>query len=89
MTRDHGITETPADIAAALGLVIGQRYSAQVITRDVVVHMHESATAPAADAPAHVIVSREPFHLKPAPGMGIYLWTAAGGAATVVVTESA
>ena len=61
---------------------------AQVVTRDVVVHLHEAATAPAVDAPAHIIVSREPFTIKPEAGMGVYLWTAAGGPATVVITEA-
>ena len=67
---------------------VGTAYTAQVVTRDVVVHLHEGATAPAVDAPAHIIVSREPFTIKPDAGMGVYLWSVAGGPATVVLTEA-
>ena len=87
-TQDHEITQTPTDIVAALSLAVCTAYTAQVVTRDVVVRRHEGATAPAVDAPAHIIVSREPFTIKPDAGMGVYLWSVAGGPATVVLTEA-
>ena len=88
MTLDHEVTGTPVDIVSALSLRVGTRYGGQVVTRDVVIHLREAATAPAVDAPAHIIVSREPFTIKPDPGMGVYLWSVAGGPATVVLTEA-
>lgn len=87
-TQDHEVAGTPVDIVSALSLRVGTAYTGQVVTRDVVIHLHEAATAPAVDAPAHIIVSREPFTIKPEAGMGVYLWTAAGGPATVVLTEA-
>ena len=72
MTQDHEVTGTPTDIVSALGLRLGTSYTAQVVTRDVLIHLREAATAPAADAPAHVIVPREPFTIGPS-GEGIYL----------------
>ena len=87
-TQDHEVTGTPVDIVAALSLRVGTRYGGQVVTRDVVVHLREAATAPDGSDPAHIIVPREPFTIKPDAGMGVYLWTAAGGPATVVLTEA-
>ena len=88
VTHDHEITETPADIVSALGLVAGVSYSGQIVTRDCVVHLREGSVAPAIDAPAHIIVPRESFTIKPTSGEGIYLWTVVGGPATVVLTDA-
>ena len=88
MTLDHEVTAAPTDIVAALGLRIGAAYTGQVVSRDCVVHLREGSVAPAIDGPAHVIVPREPFTIRPASGAGIYLWTVVGGPATVVLTDA-
>ena len=88
MTLDHEVTAAPTDIVSALGLRVGAAYSRQIVTRDVVVHLREGSVAPAIDAPAHIIVPREPFTIRPASGAGIYLWTVVGGPATVVLTDA-
>ena len=88
MTRDHEVTAAPADIVSALGLSVGQSYSLQVFSRDVVAHRREAASAPDVDDPAHVLVPRGDQTIKQAAGMGIYLWTVAGASAVVVVTEA-
>lgn len=88
MTRDFQATAVPIDIVSALGLRVGMAYSGQVVTRDVVLHLREGTAAPAITDPGHVIVSREPFAIRPVTGQGIYLWTVRGGPADVVLTES-
>ena len=88
MTLDHEVTEVPTDIVSALGLRVGTSYSGQIVTRDCVVHLREGSVAPAIDAPAHIIVPREPFTVRPAGGEGIYLWTVAGGPGVLVLTTA-
>ena len=89
MTLDFEITGTPTDIVSALGLTAGRAYTVQIVTRDVVVHLREGTVAPAIDAPAHILVPRGPFTIRPSSGEGVYLWVVMGGPATVVVSEAA
>ena len=89
MTFDYEIGPAPVDIVAGLSLQVGEVYVGQIVTRDVVVHLRESTTPPAITDPAHILVPREPFRVRPTTVAGIYLWVVSGGPARVVLTEAA
>ena len=87
-SQNFDATGTPQDIAAALSLTVGTRYTAQNLSTTATLLVREAATVPDAGDRAFRVEASGHFTIKPDPAVGVYLWTD-NGACPVLVDEAA
>ena len=74
MTRNVSVGVDPSNLIADASLTVGDQYVIEVVRGSSFVRMWEGATAPTDRSYFHALAPTQKTPIRPAAGMGIWLW---------------